>query len=337
MKPGECAISGTGSAVHDIVVIGGSAGSLDAMIKLVRNLPADFRGSLFVVSHIGANPSQLPELLTEAGPLRATHAKHLERVVPGRIYVAPPDRHLLLADRRILLSALPREHFTRPAIDPLFRSAARTYGPRVLGIVLSGTGSDGATGLSDIRGAGGIAIVQDPTDAAFPEMPAAALHAVQIDHVVSSVALGSLLTTLLEEPAAPVAASPEAASVAAMDFEEPVAFTCPECGGAIHEEDGAGILTYRCHTGHRFGASELFAHQGSDVERAVMVAVRVLRERIALCGRMLGDAKASGRTHGVTYWNGLKREADSQLDVLEQFLQRPEPKANEAAYATASK
>jgi two-component system chemotaxis response regulator CheB len=303
----------------------------------VRGLPAGYRGSLFVVSHIGAHPSQLPELLTETGSLAATHARHMERIAPGRIYVAPPDRHMLLADHRVLLSALPREHFTRPAIDPLFRSAARAYGPRVVGVVLSGTGSDGATGLVDISRAGGIAVVQDPADATFPEMPAMALHAVRADYVVASTALASLLVTLAEKPVTPVSEIQTAALAEIMDLEQPFALTCPECGGAIHEISDAGILTYRCHTGHRFGANELLTHQSTDVERAVMVAVRVLRERTALCGRMIGDARASGRAHGVAHWTGLKGEADGQLHVLQQFLHRTDREVSEPAYAEAVK
>jgi two-component system, chemotaxis family, protein-glutamate methylesterase/glutaminase len=184
---------------HDMVVIGGSAGALDAMLSLAGRLPADYHGSLFIVSHIGSNPSQLPELLAEAGPLPANHAIHGEKIRTGHIYVAPPDRHLLLADHRMLLSSLPREHFTRPAVDPLFRSAARAYGQRVVGVVLSGIGNDGAAGLNDIRRAGGLIVVQDPAEAAYPEMPRTALRAVEVDHVVPSIELADLLVSLIAE------------------------------------------------------------------------------------------------------------------------------------------
>lgn len=318
-----------GNAFHDIVVIGGSAGALDAMVSLAERLPQDCQGSLFIVSHIGANPSRLPCLLAEAGPLPAGHAVHEEKVRRGHIYIAPPDRHLLLVDHRVLLSSLPREHFTRPAIDPLFRSAARTFGPRVIGIVLSGTGSDGAAGLADIRRAGGITIVQDPAEAAFREMPETALRAVKVDHVVPSAELGELLTTLIATPAAERPATDQPRIATAMDLEEPFALTCPECGGAVHEVAGTGILSYRCHTGHRFSADELLTHQNSDVERAVIVAIRVLQERTALCRRMGEDAKAAGRTHGVAHWNRLKGEADDQLRILQRFLHMQPPRESE--------
>jgi two-component system chemotaxis response regulator CheB len=253
----------------------------------------------------------------------ATHPRHGERISPGRIYVAPPDRHLLVADRQILLSSLPREHFTRPAVDPLFRSAVRSFGARVVGVVLSGTGSDGATGLAGIRKAGGLAVVQNPADAPFPEMPETALRAVTADYVVPGAALGSLLAKLAATPVSIAPATPAAQPIAAMELEQPPALTCPECGGAVHEVGGTGILSYRCHTGHRFSADELVVRQVDDVERALMVAVRVLSERTALCRRMMNEAQAGGRSHGIAYWSRLKAEADEQLRVLQRFLHMP--------------
>ena len=325
------------AGISNIVVIGGSAGALDAMIGLVERLPGDFPGSLFIVSHVGMNPSELPRLLSDAGPLPARHALHEERVQDGRIYVAPPDRHLLLADHQMLLSSLPREHFTRPAIDPLFRTAARTYGARVVGVVLSGSGSDGAVGLDDIRRAGGRTVVQDPAEAAFPEMPQMALRAGKIDHVVKSAELADLLIALINERPTRDPATGDPKMVATMDLEEPFALTCPECGGAVHEVPGTGILTYRCHTGHRFGADELLVHQTDDVERAVMVAIRVLRERTALCRRMITEAKAGGRTYGMAHWARLKREADDQLRVLQHFVHLQSPGENENKAETRDK
>lgn len=180
---------------RDIVVIGGSAGALDTMVQLVKRLPGDYPASLFIVSRVGHSASRLPELLNEAGALCAEHARHGEPIVPGHIYVAPPDRHMLLANHQVLLSRLPREHFTRPAIDPLFRSAARAFGTRVVGVVLSGSGSDGAVGLRDIKNAGGIVMVQDPSSVQFPEMPETALRTVPADYVLDSAALGHLLVT----------------------------------------------------------------------------------------------------------------------------------------------
>jgi two-component system chemotaxis response regulator CheB len=219
---------------RDVLVIGGSSGALDPMIQLVSALPEGYRGSLFIVSHIGANPSQLPELLTQAGWLRAAHARHGEPVEPCRIYVAPPDRHMILADRQVILSALPREHFTRPAVDPLFRSAARAYGARVVGIVLSGSGDDGALGLREIQRAGGVAVVQAPADAASPEMPRAALRAVTADHVVDAAALAALVPYLDNaRGAAKMTGKADVAVSSHEDMTMSAALTCPRmrrCG-----------------------------------------------------------------------------------------------------------
>ena len=308
---------------HDILVIGGSSGALDPMIRLVSALPEGYRGSLFIVSHIGANPSHLPELLSQAGWLRTAHARHGEPVEAGRIYVAPPDRHMILTDGPVLLNTLPREHFTRPAIDPLFRSAARTYGPRVVGIVLSGSGGDGALGLRDIQRAGGVTVVQAPTDAEAPEMPEAALRAVRADHVVDAAALAALVPHLDARPASPQVTAEAGVPVSSdEDMMSPAAMTCPECGGAVRETPGVGLLSYQCHTGHRFTADELLVHQRDDVERAIMVAIRVLQERSALCRRMSVDAQHAGRHQGVAYWHRLTREAEDQLGVLRPLLQQ---------------
>ena len=142
-------------ARHDICVIGASAGGITALRTLVRGFPADLPASVFIVLHIGTHQSQLPELLTRAGPLLAVHASHGEAIAHRRIYVAPPDAHLLVAHGHIQLSDGPKEHFTRPAVDPLFRSAALAYGPLVVGVVLSGYGADGTAGLLAIKQGGG--------------------------------------------------------------------------------------------------------------------------------------------------------------------------------------
>ena len=305
---------------RDVVVIGGSAGALNAMVEICNGLPKGYRGSLFIVSHIGSHPSQLPALLTEAGPLPASHARQEETIRPGRIYVAPPDRHLILTGGRVVLSQQPREHFARPAIDPLFRSAARTYGPCVVGVLLSGSGSDGTVGLQAIRDAGGTVIVQDPTEAAFPEMPITALTAVPPDFVVTSGGIAELLAGFVSQPLNNRRTEGDPPAVLEVELEEPYALTCPECGGAVREITGTGLVAYRCHTGHRFNADEFLVHQIGDVENALMIAVRVLRERTALCGRMIEDAKSKNRSHGVAYWGRLRQEADDQMRVLQQFL-----------------
>ena len=331
-RPGEVQFHGNSGEQHrDIVVVGGSAGVLDPLRVMIAGLPADFPATVLVVSHIGSNPSQLPALLSGPGPLRAMHARYGDLLRPGRIYVAPPDCHMLVADGHIELTRGPREHFTRPAIDPLFRSAARVGGARVIGVILSGNGSDGAAGLEQISRCGGVAIVQDPAEAQAEEMPQTAVAIAEPDHVVPSAEMSGLLTRLAAESISAVSLTEDKASTAMARLEHPIALTCPECGGALREEDSTRLLTYRCHTGHRVSATELLSHQHDEVERAVIVAVRVLNERAELCRHMIGDARSAGRSHGVAYWTRLASESHQQLQVLQRFLTRPREDEREEA------
>jgi len=318
-------------ARRDIIVVGGSAGALDVMLDIARALPGDFSGSVFIVSHIGANRSHLPELLSGAGRLPATHPRNGEPIRPGHIYIAPPDCHMLVEDGHVRLSRGPRQHFTRPAVDPLFRSAAEAFGARVIGVVLSGTGNDGAAGLEKIAQAGGITMVQNPRTALYPEMPHNAA-AVGVDHLADRGELPALLTRVSAEP---VAVSPRPAAkhkrVAMEELERPLALTCPECGGALREAGSTAVKEYRCHIGHRFGAEEVLTGQLEEVDRALGVAVRVLNERLELCRQMGENARNGGRTMGVKHWQRLQAEAEDQLEVLQRFLARPPSLAPESA------
>jgi two-component system, chemotaxis family, protein-glutamate methylesterase/glutaminase len=262
-------------------------------------------------------------LLESAAALPAAHAEDGEPIRPGRIYAAPPDRHMLVEGGHIRLSRGPRQHFTRPAIDPLFRSAAEFFGPRVIGVVLSGTGSDGVAGLDQILRAGGIAIIQDPRDALYPEMPQSAAAAVQPHHLASRDELPDLLRRLSGEKVATRAPAATRQRSPDMDqLERPIALTCPECGGALREIGGTAVKEYRCHTGHRFGPKEVLDGQIEEVEHAFGVAERVLNERIELCRHMAEDARAGGRAMGVAHWDRLQKDAEAQLHVLQQFLGR---------------
>jgi two-component system, chemotaxis family, protein-glutamate methylesterase/glutaminase len=318
---------------RDIIVIGGSAGALDAILNIAGAFPQEFTGSIFVVSHIGANRSHLPELLTSAGSLPAVHPEDGEPIRPGRIYVAPPDRHMLVTPDGIRLWRGSRQHFTRPAVDPLFRSAAQAFGARVIGVVLSGTGSDGAAGLEKIREAGGVTVVQAPGDTLYPEMPRSALAAISVEHIAARAELPALLRRLSSEKGAmkdpPISRQ---TSTELDELERPVALTCPECGGALREVEGTAVKQYRCHTGHGFGAEEVLDGQIEEVDHALGVALRVLNERIELCRRMTEDARAGGRSLGLAHWDRLKHEAEEQFQVLQQFLaQSPTRAANEGA------
>jgi two-component system chemotaxis response regulator CheB len=182
---------------HDIIVVGASAGGVEALSRLVHDLPADLPAALFVVLHVPAHgTSLLPYILARNGPLPARHPDDGEPIVHGRIYVAPPDMHLLIRREQVRLARGPRENGHRPAVDPLFRTAARSYGPQVVGVVLSGTLDDGSAGLVAIRQRGGVAIVQDPDDALYPGMPRSALEAVRADHCLPVGQIGATLAEL---------------------------------------------------------------------------------------------------------------------------------------------
>ncbi len=187
---------------HDVIVVGASAGGVEALDRLVAALPDDLPASLFVVLHVPpTGRSALPDILRRHCRLPVAHAIDGEAVKPGQVYVAPPDQHLLVADGQVRLGRGARENGHRPAIDPLFRSAAREYGPRVVGVVLSGVLDDGTAGLAAVKAGGGVAIVQEPADAMYPAMPQHALENVAVDHVLAAGEIAAALDRLAREPA----------------------------------------------------------------------------------------------------------------------------------------
>jgi two-component system chemotaxis response regulator CheB len=278
---------------HDIIVIGASAGGLQPLRQLMKGFPADLRAAVFVVLHIGAS-SHLAQILDRSGALPVRRAGQGDRI---RVYVAAPGRHLLLHDQHLLLRRGPRENMARPAIDPLFRSAACSFGGRVIGVVLSGALNDGAAGLLAIKRCGGIAVVQDPDDAAVPEMSQSALGRVEVDHRVPIAEMSGLLVKLVGEPAGktpeiPVEIRLEAA-IAAQEHGEmvnedrlgrPSRFSCPECHGALWEIADANMLRFRCRVGHAFTAQAMLAAHNDEIDRLLWILLRSHEERGAWQG-----------------------------------------------------
>lgn len=318
-------------AQRDIVVIGGSIGGFQALRTIAAALPPDFPAAVFVVLHIGEKPSRLPELLNAIGPLPAHHAVDGEPIAPGQITVAPPDRHLLIVRRGVRLTRGPRENWARPAIDPLFRSAAAAFGSRVIGIVLSGALSDGTEGLSAITRHGGLAIVQDPKDALNPGMPQSALDHTRIDHCVPASEIAGLLARLVREELAPLPRSgqraepsppptPQSVMASEYDDETPIALICPECGGAMRESTLGTLDYYTCHVGHRFAAPNLTAAQFHKVEQALEIALRTLGERAELCRRIAERARTGGRQRSAEHWDRARKQAETHIEVLQRFL-----------------
>jgi two-component system chemotaxis response regulator CheB len=296
-------------AKKDIIVIGGSAGSGAVLRRLFADLPAELPASLFVATHVPAHsPGYLAEALERIGPFPIAEALDGQPIEPGRAYVAAPDRHLLLVDGTVRLGEGPRENMVRPAIDPLFRSAALSYGPRAVGVVLSGMLNDGAAGLSAIKSCGGTAVVQHPLDAEADQMPLAALEAVVPDHVVGVEGLARLLTGIVATdakawdcPSESLALEVEIAMGKRLGahnltrIAQPSAISCPDCHGVLSEMRDQRPLRYRCQIGHAYTAEALASHT-DEVDEAVRIAMRVMEERVTLVTRMAEEARQTGRT-----------------------------------------
>lgn len=291
---------------RDVVVVGASAGGVEALRELVAGFPASFPAAILVVLHMSENaPSVLPEILSRASRLPAEHPRHGERIRPGRIYVAPPGHHMVLDETRIRLSKGPKEHHTRPAIDPLFRSAALHFGPRAIGVVLTGFLDDGTAGLVAIKARGGLSIVQDPAEARHSSMPLNALRHDSPDYCLPLAQIAARLvdlTSLAREPVqpAPIPASDpliievEAAARDEARYMEPEMFklgtpsvySCPDCHGVLFEIGQGQELRFRCRTGHAFTALTLLSQQASDMEAQVWSTIRAMEEHASLALRI---------------------------------------------------
>jgi two-component system, chemotaxis family, protein-glutamate methylesterase/glutaminase len=292
--------------------------------------------------------SVLPQILQRAGRLPAAHARDAEPLEPGRIYVAPPDRHLLVMPGHLHVTKSAKENGLRPAADPLFRSAARYYGPRVIGVVLSGNLNDGTMGLLAVRERGGITVVQDPADALYPGMPSSAVEHVQPDHVRPLEEIGPLLVRLVAEPSEEIAImehehGPVDASVLSaldglpdtvVEQAPPSGFTCPECHGALWETQEAEMVQFRCRVGHSFTLESLLTERSSEVESALWTALTALEERIHLAKRLARRMRDRGNELTATRYEGDIREASESAGVLRHLLRAGG--ASAAATAAAS-
>jgi two-component system chemotaxis response regulator CheB len=292
---------------HDVVVVGASAGGVEALITLVAGLPANLEAALFVVLHVPAHvPSMLHRILGHAGPLPAKIAEDKEPIACGNIYVAPPDAHLLVTATSMRVTHGPHENWYRPAIDPLFRTAAIAFGPRVVGIVLSGALNDGTAGLIAIKRQGGLALVQDPRTAVFPSMPQSACTYVSIDYCLPVSALAEKVVELSgvsvrhKERKIHVPRDMDLeAKLAGLDptiLEEDAhvgtisELTCPQCRGPLWEIHDGRLLRFRCRVGHAFTAEALMEGQSQTVERNLWMALNSLEESVQLYSRLAVSA-----------------------------------------------
>lgn len=319
---------------HKIVVIGASAGGVEALRELFQGLRPYLNAAFFVVLHIPSNTvSTLPEILSRQGRIPVTHAQDSQKIEMGHAYVAPPDHHLVLQNGIMQLTFGPKINHTRPAIDPLFESAARNYGPDVIGVILSGLLYDGTKGLMSIKQAGGVAVVQDPKEALYPDMPESALQYIQVDYNLPVSRIATLLNELADKDI--LGKGETQVTQPIPDFSEDEVnliredikmyekgyesnqrsvLTCPDCGGVLWELQEGQLVRYRCHTGHVYSAASLLASYDQDYEKAFWTGIRVMVEKAAISNRLAIHAKENGNQEQEAYYLSIAKEAEKEAE-----------------------
>lgn len=326
---------------HDCIVIGGSAGGIPVLKQIIAALPEELGAAVFIVMHTTPHlPSKMAEMLDAAGSLRASLPEDGEPISADHIYVAPPDNHMLVRQGRISVVRGPKENFTRPAIDPTFRSAAISYGPRVIAVVLSGALDDGTAGAVGVKARGGVVIVQDPNEAEQPSMPLSALEYVAADHCVGTAEIGPLLASIARKPAAAESAHPipdwldaesQIAEAASMQTPQkldevgtPSRLSCPECGGVIYEMTVDHLLRFRCRVGHAYSSRSLLADQTGNLEASLWAGVRALEESALLMERLSDRVvRRRGEAAAAELWpviEARKRQADDLRGFIKTAL-----------------
>lgn len=320
---------------HDIIVIGASAGGVEALVTLVGSLPRKLPAAVFVVLHIPAeSPSFLPGILSRAGPLEAVQAVDSTAIEHRCIYVAAPDHHLLVERGHVRIVRGPKENRHRPAVDPLFRSAAQAYGPRVVGVVLTGALDDGTAGLIAVKRRGGIAVVQDPDEAMYPSMPFSALANAEVDYRLPLAGIGPLLARLaregVEEAGYPLSKDMEMEmKLTEMDLDtlyngeragRPSAFSCPECGGVLWELEDGDLLRFRCRVGHAFSVESMLDEQSEVLEEALWAALKTLEENMSLSRRLADQARKRSHDLVADRFEEKVWEAERHATVIRQLL-----------------
>lgn len=325
-------------ANRDIVAIGTSAGGVEALLFLAKNFPKALPASVFVTIHLSSHfNSSLDELLTRAGKLPATFAKDGEPIRKGRIYLAPAGFHMLIEGDTIALGNGPRENNVCPAIDPMLRSLAACCGPRSVGVILTGTMGDGASGLWALGRYGGVTVVQEPKDAAFPEMPLTALKRARPDRVVPLADMPKLLESLVQRPAGEPVPEPVPKS---LRYEVEIAkhghsdmshmdamgrrsrLSCPDCGGVMWEIDDGDGVRFRCHIGHAYTAEVMSMAMDESLRHALASAQRGYEERAALLERMHARASGQGQSHLAETWRQKADEYSAEADVILDAIKR---------------
>jgi two-component system, chemotaxis family, protein-glutamate methylesterase/glutaminase len=318
------------SSHHDIIVIGASAGGITTLKKLVSYLPRDLQATILVVLHLGSySNSTIDTILSEAGPVPATFAKHGEFIAPGRMYIAPPDFHLLIDKDVMVLSKGPRENLWRPSIDTLFRSVAVSYGVRVVGVILTGYLDDGVAGLLAIQRCGGKIMVQDPAEAPFPDLPNNVLAHMHVDFCLPVEDLARQLIQQVKKEVDPEFPPPDdlieqnlsadayMSHIPASHVPGEVAgLSCPECGGTLWEQTHGSLSRYQCHVGHAFSEQSLLSGKSNTLDQTLWTAFRLMEERVTLLRKCIARAESSGLRHTLSLY---QQKLEPLLPQLQQF------------------
>ena len=337
-------------AKKDIIVVGASAGGVNALRSFVKFLPVDFTGSVFIVLHIPPfSETRLAWILSKAGPLKAVQPRDGEEIKQGMIYVAASDHHLLLESGKVIVKKGPKENRFRPSIDALFRSAAYIYGPRVVGIVLSGLLNDGTSGLWSIKRMGGTTIIQEPEDAEYPQMPKNVLEYVEVDYTIPAAEMGRLLETLITEKAQKkiklssdemrllkteviIATNDNAFEMGIIEMGELTPFTCPECHGSLVRLVEGNIIRFRCHTGHAFTASTLLADVTQSVEEMLWMGMRGMEEITMLLKNIEEHLKQLGHKEQAAIFADKAEDASHRARVIHDSVFRQELYSEDIRY-----
>jgi two-component system chemotaxis response regulator CheB len=332
----EQATNAAGRSGHDLIAIGASSGGIEALLTIIPRLPANLPAALCIVVHSSPQgPGLLPRILARHTSLPVAHATDGQPIARGQIYIAPPDHHLLVDPGGLRVVRGPRENRHRPAVDPLFRSAALAYGPRAVGIVLSGALNDGTAGLLAIKRRGGVAIIQDPAEALFPGMPASARRNVAVDYCLRLADIAPVLARLAREPAAEDGAYPVPAE---MHLENryargddvtperdgpigtPTTLTCPECHGPLWEIKDGGLLRFRCRTGHAFTAETMMAEQSEALEEALWMAVNTLEESALTAERLAHESNERQHHRVAARFADRARESRRRAEIIRNVI-----------------
>lgn len=319
------------STKHRLIVVGASAGGMTALKNLVVQLQSDLPASVFIVNHIDPELKGdcLARVLDEAGPLPCSLAKNGQRFEKGRVYVAPSDHHMMIERNRVFITKGARENRCRPAIDPLFRSAAVTHGNRVIGIILTGFLDDGTSGMMAIKRCGGVCIAQDPDDAENADMPRSVIVNVGVDHCVPVARMGGVLAQLVRDTLSKRTPPPDdlviEANIARQVLSDLpsvealgdlVPFNCPDCGGVLWRIKEGDILRYRCHTGHAFTSAALLAEQSAQIEETLWTALRMFEERQNLMSTM--ETRREGKSTSALVQR--VKDAKKHIDRIRAML-----------------